>query len=459
MLILIEFNELSSALIGRFIAQGKLPNFQRFYQTSTIFTTFARDEQLNPWVQWPTVHSGVPAALHEIEHMGDGSTNLRYKCVGDVLSDAGIRTGIFGSMNLNYGALDGYVIPDPWDKRCRAFPDSLTPFFAAVAQQVQDNSLYRVSGLHAAAFLFFLLAHGLTLGTAIALVAQLAKERLDKGIRWRRAMLLDRLSYDVFRYLNAKYRVEFATFFSNSTAHFQHYFWEDMDPSAFGRTTAPAHPSLPDAILDGYRAMDVLLHRFMSDYPDATLVLCTALSQGPREIRKARCNFHVTDPVAYRRFLGLDERYRITAMMSDECHIDCPDPESAARTAAMIEAVTVDDKPAHSVSLEGAKVVLWVPASNDPDIVSRMVRHPNGATARFGTFFNVLEGSASGKHRREGSLWVRNGEHRVVEEPVELTDIAPTILGHFRVAAPAYMQGRDLLGVPVPKRTVAAAAQ
>ena len=43
-------------------------------------------------------------------------------------------------MNLNYGKLDGYVIPDPWDKDGQAQPDWLQPFYRTVAGQVQESS-------------------------------------------------------------------------------------------------------------------------------------------------------------------------------------------------------------------------------------------------------------------------------------------------------------------------------
>ena len=40
--ILIEFNELTPRLLRQFIDDGHLPNFQRFYETSTVFTTDAQ---------------------------------------------------------------------------------------------------------------------------------------------------------------------------------------------------------------------------------------------------------------------------------------------------------------------------------------------------------------------------------------------------------------------------------
>src|SRR5207237_9687614 len=135
-----------------------------------------------------------------------------------------------GSMNMNYGRLGGYVMPDPWDKNGSAHPDWLHPFYQTVARQVQDSSRDRgLSRKEMAAFGWFLLRHGLTPGTATAVVRQLMAERRDPGLRWRRACLLDRLQYDVFRSLNLRLDVRLVPFFFNRTAHFQHYIWFRME--------------------------------------------------------------------------------------------------------------------------------------------------------------------------------------------------------------------------------------
>jgi bisphosphoglycerate-independent phosphoglycerate mutase (AlkP superfamily) len=50
----------------------------------------------------------------------------------------------------------------------------------------------------------------------------------------------------------------------------------------------------------------------------------------------------------------------------------------------------------------------------------------------------------SGRHHRDGVLWVRNGRHRVVRDRVPLTAIAPTVLRHYGVQAPAHMRTEPL---------------
>jgi hypothetical protein len=234
-LILIEFNELCPALLQDFMDRGLLPNFRRLYESSNVFTTDAGEQEpnLEPWIQWPTVHSGLPYSEHQVFHLGDGR-QLHWKCLGELLSDAGVPVGICGSMNLNYGRLNGYVLPDPWDREGQPHPERLAPFYSTVARQVQESSRGGpLSKKEMLAFGWFLARNGLRPETAWALLKQLWRERSDPGLRWRRAMLLDRLQYDVFCSLNRRFGVRFATFFCNSTAHFQHYHWRNMEPERF----------------------------------------------------------------------------------------------------------------------------------------------------------------------------------------------------------------------------------
>jgi hypothetical protein len=60
--IVMEFNELSPPLMQRFMAAGERRNFSRLYREPRTYTTHAqaRPPYLNPWIQWLTVHGGMP---------------------------------------------------------------------------------------------------------------------------------------------------------------------------------------------------------------------------------------------------------------------------------------------------------------------------------------------------------------------------------------------------------------
>jgi hypothetical protein len=111
--VLLEFNELTPTLMDRFIAEGKLPNFQRLRDHSEVFISEAEERapHLEPWIQWVNFHAGVPFSDHGVYRLSEGH-KLRHKSVWDLVSDAGMPVWVCGSMNARYqGAINGYVLP------------------------------------------------------------------------------------------------------------------------------------------------------------------------------------------------------------------------------------------------------------------------------------------------------------------------------------------------------------
>jgi hypothetical protein len=285
----------------------------------------------------------------------------------------------------------------------------------------------------------------MTGGTAWKLARQLWRERRDPGLRWRRAILLDLLQYDVFRWLNRAFDVRFASFFCNSTAHFQHYHWRNMEPGRF--EVAPAasdHPSLASAIPEGYRAMDGILGRFLRDYPSAVLVLCSALSQQPWT-ETSKCTFRPRQFAPFLEFsrVGVPAT-AVKPVMAEQFHVECPSGETALVAETRLRELRVDGQPVMHVQRWGSRVFAGCRIT-DPAVVSQpVVRTSDGQVRRFGDLFYMVHTMRSGKHHPDGVLWIRNGRHRTETRKVPLIDIAPTVLKHFGVAQPAPLKGRAL---------------
>ena len=196
MLLVLEFNELCPSLLQRFMRQGLLHSL---FASSTNrprsgHTTDAEEgpPQLEPWIQWPTVHSGRPYSEPRVFHLGDGR-HLEHKCIAELLSDAGIPVGICASMNLNYR-------PAP---RLRPGRRSLGQgwrgFFPTGSSRFRASSPGRCRNRRAQNrfpsrtfwhFGTFLLGNGLTFDTVRMLVSQLWSERSDPGLCWLAAARL-----------------------------------------------------------------------------------------------------------------------------------------------------------------------------------------------------------------------------------------------------------------------------
>lgn len=452
----VEFNELSPRLLDEFMAAGELPSFQRFYRDSEVFTTDAKASppNLEPWIQWPSVHLGVSHEEHGLRHLGvtesdqDRASGRAPRIpIGQVLSDAGVRVGIFGAMNVPYGRVNGFYVPDPWNDRAVAQPPSLAPYLHTVGTMIRDSSRTdgESPGAGLPAFGAFMLRNGLTPGTVAVLVRQLLSERRDPGLRWRRASSLDWLQYDVFRKLVKRTGVEYATFFSNSTAHYQHYFWRHMDPDGFATPPDPAdHASYTDAVLFGYRSMDRILGRVLADHPHATLVLCTGLSQQPWT-DATKQTYRPKDWDAVLALAGLSTReVDIQPIMAEQFVARFATAELAERAVQAFGRLTVQGRPLMQFDVEGSALIGGCAIDSAGATELRITGAADGAQPLLGDVFRPIHTVRSGRHSSQGALWFRTGRHVVHDEPVDLQDVAPTCLSLLGVPTPEHMSGRVL---------------
>lgn len=431
---MLELNELSPPLLEKFMAAGDLPNFTKLYNSSVVRTTHASEEPpfLEPWIQWPTIHFGVGRDEHRAFHLGDGR---RFEGAGlaRTLSDSGVRVGVFGSMNLNYDRLNGYYVPDAWDAQGQAYPKELRTFASFVARQVRESSRdgAKIGLSDAFAFVSFLLRNGLRFGTLCSIGKQLIFERFRANTRWKRALLQDSISYDVFESINSKYRVEFATFFSNSVAHFQHYHWRDMAPEVFDHPLEDGTDfSHRDAIRQGYISNDRVVGRVLRSYPKATIIFATGLSQQPWT-DTAKCVYRPRDFEKLLNFARISGAHA-EPVMAEDFRVVGGDP--IAIKEALLSLRSDGEAIMRAAVIEGGVQSGCAVFDGDARHLDRIVTGPAGSM-RFGELFYRLSAMRSGRHHPEGALWIRDGSpHRVETDFIALESIAPMILNMFSVA-------------------------
>lgn len=446
--IVLEFNELTPSLMARFIEAGELPNFAKLRGQSQVFTTRAEERApyLEPWIQWVTVHSGLNYAEHGVFHLDEGH-KLRAKRVWDLASDGGLKIFVCGSMNV-WCASDptGAVIPDPWCTKVRPVPGDLEIYFRFVQRNVLEhtNDQVPLGKRDYIEFLRFMLSHGLSLGTIRAILGQLASERRN-GTRWKRVVLLDRLQFDVFHHYYRRLRPDFATFFLNSTAHYQHAYWDSMEPEAFGvPLPAPDKETYRDAILFGYQQMDLIVGRFLKMAgDDATLILCTALSQEPwlsHSDDGAGAFYRPKNFDDVARCAGLSSNYAVAPVMTEQFHLEFSQEADAQEAERKLLALRMDGAPVMSVERKQARLFTGCALHGDvPE--GAEIESPARRVPFFELFYRVPT-SKTGMHNPDGMLWIRQRGvgHRVVEEHVPLSAVAPTILRTMGLERPAYMK-------------------
>jgi len=451
-MILLEFNELCPSLIHRFMSAGQLPAFQRLHDESFVYTTRAQERApfLDPWIQWLTVHSGLNHDQHRVDKLNEGHA-CSAKRIWDVVSEHGGSAWICGSMSTSYHSrFRGALVPDPWTTKVLPTPASLRPYFAVVQSSVLDstNARARLSWRAAARFGAFMATHGLSAQTIAAIVQQLFAERAGRN-RWKRAVLLDRLQFDLFRHHWTRRRPTFSTLFLNSTAHLQHLHWREMEPHLFqAQPTREEIDEYQSAILFGYQQMDRLLARvFEMIDRDTTLVLASALSQQPCLAYEHQGGKAFYRPRSFERllsFAGVNGHTRVSPVMAHQFHVEFESADAASGAAARLQALRVGDRPAMAVESNGRQLFAWCRITTGLDSSVRLSADAAGdrREERFFSIFFKVEGIKSGMHHPDGLFWIRRptAEHWRFEDAVPLDRVAPTLLAELGIAPPFPMR-------------------
>jgi len=303
----------------------------------------------------------------------------------------------------------------------------------------------------AARFLAFMVTHGLSAGTIVATVRQLLAER-TQDVGWRRALILDRLQFDVFKHYYRKLKPDFATFFLNSTAHFQHVYWRNMEPDKFKlKPRAAEQATRKDAVLAGYQSMDRIVGDVLEMAGDRAIVaLVTALGQQPCTLYEdsgGKCFHKPRDFGALLRAVGIDTAgCHAEPVMSEEFHLRFTTEAAAAAALDRLQSATLDASPLFNASRDGTSIMAGC----------RVIREqPPGTRVRtvmgewpFEDLFYFVDTVKSGMHHPEGLFWVRVPGHAPSRPSgvIPLTRVASMLLAtmkeiSWRADQPALVAG------------------
>lgn len=457
----LELNELCASLLERWMADGSLPNFRRLHGQSHVFETQAdthSPEELEPWIQWYSIHTGLAFDQHKVFRLTDGRS-APHSDIWQAVAAAGPGVMNFASMNARPFAQPGSLyVGDPWSEQGDAYPPELNIYNRFVGHNVREysNADNRLSASDYAAFLRFALTHGLSPATMLRITSQLAGEKLGKTGSHARVAILDALQYDVFAHYYRRIKPRFASFFANSVAHLQHSYWRHMDPDAF--TVKPGEDErarYASAIRDGYVAMDAMVGRFidLAAKHDALIVFQTALSQQPFARYEHQGGQHFLRLRDHKGFLaacGITSR-SADPTMTHQYMLRFDSKADRAAAKARLEAFRLaDGYQVFATRDDGDEDALYFGCqiSWQIDAETAMTDTATGKAMTIGSLLYAMEGVKSGCHHPSGSLWIATGEHVKHGQPVSILDIYPTMLDLMGLPAPAAdRRGHSLAGL------------
>jgi hypothetical protein len=340
------------------------------------------------------------------------------------------------------------MLPDPWATDLDPLPLGMFDDFNHLVRGFVQEYTRDKPMLSRAAYLRFarfMLANGISPRTVTDTLAQLVGERRSKT-RWKRASILDSLQWDVFRHKYRQLRPTLSTFFVYSAAHYQHFYWRNMEPELFAlRDDGNQEAGLENAILHGYRKMDRIVQDAMAlAGNDATVVLCTALSAQPLlkyDADGGKQIIRAVDIDSVLTYAGITRPYTYAPVMAEEFHLLFGSDAGAIAAQERLLALRLDDgRAVMAVRRDGHDLLCGVRILMMPAPGTTVGTRFSNQQRQFHDLFYPAHGMKSGMHHPDGILWIRTPErrHEQVKRKVSLRQIAPTLL--------------ELAGVPTSTR-------
>jgi hypothetical protein len=350
-LLFLELNEVNFDFVRSYVSRGQLPAFKGLIEKHGFALTESEKvyEQLEPWIQWVTAHTGKSFAEHGVFRLGD-IVNHDHDQIWECLEKHGLRVGAVSPMNAkNRLHKPAFFVPDPWTHTPVDGSNTLKGLYAAIAQAVNDNAQSRVSGRS----LLNLLRGWLRYAAPKHWPVYLNYAATARGHSWRKAMFLDLLLADVFFHETRVTRPHFATLFLNAAAHIQHHYLFCSSVYS-GPLRNPEWYVKPgqDPVLEVYRLYDRLIARALRLFPRARLMVGTGLHQNPHSA--VTFYWRLKSHAEFLRQLGVDFR-SVAPRMSRDFLVSCGSADSAQRAEQLLRSAVADDgRPLFEVDNRGS---------------------------------------------------------------------------------------------------------
>jgi len=334
-LIFLQLNELNVDLVIRYINEGEmLPNFSKFLAQGVKFSSSEeRYRELEPWIQWRSVHTGRTFADHGVFRLGDAIHDESVQ-IFEAIEEMGFIVGAMSPMNANNNLKRGFFVPDPWTE---TNPDSslISKWLTdALRQGVNDNSEARIT-LETLAKLCFAALAVLPLRELWSLSLAAITSVTDHV---RKTLWLDRLLAMIFIQRTKDNSVDFGVLFLNGVAHLQHHYLHASRVLVSQNELPTWYVSKGrDPVLESYKEYDRLLGKIEAGL-DADFLIATALSQES-----------YPKPVYYYRLLRhedflkkLDIRFsKVRPRMTRDFLVECDSEDDLLEAIAKLKEVSL----------------------------------------------------------------------------------------------------------------------
>ena len=339
----LQLNELNFDYIDKYIELGYLPNFKALFEQHGYVETSSETEHhlANPWIQWPTVHTGLSYDEHKVFRLGD-IVKIDHPMIYEVLESNGISVAALAAFNASNNTENAkFFVPDPWTITKFTGNKSLHKIYDALCQVTNDYAKKKIS-LES----YYKLAVGALTNAQTKNLSNYISETASylKNKTWFRAVICDRLLIDTYLTQCKKHNPQFSTVFLNGGAHLQHHYLFSSKVYSGDRVNPEWHVAKDDdPLLDVLSLYDSALADIMeyaNSIDNGRVIVATALHQDPHE--RETYYYRLDNHQSFLQRIGIN--YSSTYNLMTEDFVLCFDNEQLALEAEqkILEVCTID---------------------------------------------------------------------------------------------------------------------
>lgn len=435
-IIQVELNEVSLDLIKSGCETGRLLNFKEVLSNWQFTCTSSENkhENIEPWIQWVSAHTGKTFEEHQIFRLSDVH-KLTYPQIWEALSALGIESAIVGCMNALRGTSKGGVFfPDPWAVNGKTYPDRIQPLWNFISGKVQSHAVQQNSFSDLIKGLRSSFSMGVPLELYLRIGLQFIQNKLNPLKKWKMAALFDEFVFSIFEKIIKKSNYGFNAIFLNAMAHYQHHYWRNYDPRTFSNMVKSPDCEISDnPILYGLDAYDKIIGKVLKFQTDDTLIMImTGLSQIPYTAREQNGGMHyfrLKNHVSFAETVGLTGS-EILPLMSRDWQLRSSNEETLKKAEYILNSISVKGAKLFSLNRNSANSIFIETSITDGNMLDNDIELAGKKIGKFKDFFSSIA-VKSGYHSGVGYLWT---SHKIVSsDTIPITKVYDIALEHIRI--------------------------
>lgn len=430
-LVFLELNEINFDMVNYYLNKGvNLSGFKKLIDDG-VLSTKAESEYnyLEPWIQWPSVHTGKTYNEHEVFRLGD-FVNHSHEQFFEKVEKAGFKVGAISPMNASNKLKNpAYFIPDPWTatQSDKSFLSKIIT--QAIVQSVNDNSEARLTFKT----IFNLGLAFIVLVNPKRYLAMIKYALSTFGKPWRKALFLDILLFEIHKTLFLRKQPNFSTLFLNSGAHIQHHYFFN---SPYVESVELQNPDWyinknKDPLLEMLKVYDFILTDLIN-IKDTEIIVATGLSQKPYSFNKFY--YRLKDHKNFLHKIGIAFKDVVPRMTRDFL-ISFESDEQAKLASNQLSEILVDRKIKLFEEIDNRGKDIFVVLTYSMEITKDTTISLSDSTLLLKDFVNFVA-IKNGEHQSKGFAYFSDGlSNHVPPSGSHVANIHYTVLKFFGIGA------------------------